>query len=525
MAIAQYWRRPAFLAALAWLTALPLLSPETPPLVDLPGHLGRYRIQLDVDTSANLQQFFAFEWGLIANLGVDLLIIPLAPVVGLETAVKLIVLAIPPLTTAGILWMAHEAHREVPPTALLAIPFTYSFPFNFGFINFALAIALAFLAFGYWLRLSRQGRVRLQIALFVPLSCLVWVSHAFGWGVLGVLVWGSEFALAREHGRTIIQSVFDATLRCAPVATPMLLMALWRAGDAEGVSTGFFQFDLKLFALVAALRDRWLLWDAFSIAVPLVLLAAPSFDRRFSYVPTLAIPALLLAALVLLLPAKLFGSAYADSRLAPVAMMVALAAIRLSPAVGKKFASGLAVLGCLFIAARLTGNYISMWQARSEARNHLAVLEALPMGSRVLFLVEQDCGLSWALPRNSHLGSFVIARRHGFSNDQWDLAGSQLMHVIYDAAADYRSDPSQFFIPDRCSGATQSTLVRYAGGGLSHIPTIEFALARLPREAFDYVWVIASSTPVVEPHPELALQRQTSSSVLFKVKKVDRPDI
>ena len=66
--------------------ALPLLWPDVPPLLDLPGHMGRYRVQLDLATSPDLQQYFGFHWQVIGNLGVDLLVELLAPLIGLETA-------------------------------------------------------------------------------------------------------------------------------------------------------------------------------------------------------------------------------------------------------------------------------------------------------------------------------------------------------------------------------------------------------------------------------------------------------
>ena len=74
------------------------------PLVDLFGHMGRYRVELDLTHSPWLQRYFDYHWAAIGNLGVDLLVIPLGKLIGLEPAVKLIVLAIPPLTAAGFLW-------------------------------------------------------------------------------------------------------------------------------------------------------------------------------------------------------------------------------------------------------------------------------------------------------------------------------------------------------------------------------------------------------------------------------------
>src|SRR5687768_12926242 len=145
-----WWEHPALLVSLVLASILPLLWPDVPPLLDLPGHMGRYRIQLDIDESTALQQYYGFHWALIGNLGVDLLIELLSPVIGLEPAVKLIVLTVPPLTAGGLLWVAYEVHGRIPPTALFALPFAYNFPFLFGFLNFALSMALALMAFALW---------------------------------------------------------------------------------------------------------------------------------------------------------------------------------------------------------------------------------------------------------------------------------------------------------------------------------------------------------------------------------------
>ena len=52
-----FWEHPAMLAAFVVASALPLLWPDVPPLLDLPGHMGRYRVQLelaDSPTSSNI---------------------------------------------------------------------------------------------------------------------------------------------------------------------------------------------------------------------------------------------------------------------------------------------------------------------------------------------------------------------------------------------------------------------------------------------------------------------------------------
>ena len=117
--------RRAAAALVVALAAVPLVYPPIPPLVDLFGHMGRYRVQLDIGRSPWLHLYYGFHWAAIGNLGVDLLVMPLGRLIGLEPAVKLIVMAIPPLTVFGFLWVAREVHGRVPPTALFALPLPF----------------------------------------------------------------------------------------------------------------------------------------------------------------------------------------------------------------------------------------------------------------------------------------------------------------------------------------------------------------------------------------------------------------
>src|ERR1044072_5897083 len=231
----QWWEKRWTVAALMPLSIFPLLWPDVPPLLDLPGHMGRYRVQLDLAASPDLQQYFGFHWQVIGNLGVDLLVQLLAPLIGLEPAVKLIVCAIPALTVGGMLWVAREVHGRIPPTALFAFPLAY---------NFALSMALTFMAFALWLRLARLGRLRLRAALFVPISVTLWVVHAFGWGTLGVLAFSAELVRQHDKGHNILVAAMRAGIQCLSLVPPVALMLLWRS-EAAGITTDWFHWGAQ----------------------------------------------------------------------------------------------------------------------------------------------------------------------------------------------------------------------------------------------------------------------------------------
>ena len=499
-----WWETRPFVAALILLSAVPLVYPSIPPLVDLLGHMGRYRVQVDLGSSPWLQQYYDFRWAAIGNLGVDLLVMPLSKLFGLELAVKLIVLAIPPLTVAGFLWVAREVHGRLPPTALFALPFAYSHPLMFGFVNYALSIALAFLAFGLWLRLARLGRLRLRAMLFVPISLLVFFAHTFGWGVLGLLCFSAEAVRQHDSGKPWLRSGFNAAAHASVMALPLLVMLGWRSEAHGGKTAHWFEFALKFDWVLLTLRDRWKWFDIGSLMIALAVILVAIRLKALTFSRNLAFSALVLLAGFLLLPYMIFGSAYADMRLFPYLLAVALLAIRFHDKVDLPTARVLALLGLLFFAGRLGGNTVSLAIAAQDQRAKLAALDQVPMGARVVTLVGDGCAKGWELPRNTHLGAMVIVRRHGFSNDQWVTEGVNLLRLRYREAGVFGSDPSQIVRNRLCNGRTGWN--------------VDTALRALPRDRFDFVWLVGTEAP--DPRRTAGLQPvwRGGGTILYRVK-------
>ena len=467
---------------LALAAMLPLLWPTIPPLVDLPGHMGRYRVQLDYATSAVLRDYYSFHWSLIGNLGVDLLIIPMSKIFGLELATKLIVMSIPALTVAGLLWIAREVHGNVPPTALFALPLAYGHPFIFGFVNFALAMALALLAFALWLRLARLGHLRLRAILFLFIGPLLWVTHTFGWGTLGVLAFSAELIRQHDRGGSWPRAIFWTGIHCLSLAPPILLMILWRSGHVGGQTADWFNWAAKSQWLMMTLRDRWMSWDVAAVVLLMLLPVAAVLYRGLELSRNLAASAAFLVITFILLPRIVFGSAYADMRLTPFMLAIAVIAIRPLPAANPRVLSALALAGLAFFAARVGGNTYSFTKTAQAQNRALIALDHLPTGARLVSFVGHQCALQWRLNPNWHLPAIATVRKLAYANDQWDMAGAQLMRPMKTDAGHFRHDPSQVVIAGRCRDKWRS---------------LDWSLAALPRNAFDYIWLI--EPPAFDP--------------------------
>jgi len=474
--VRPWWESRLCLALVVVATMLPLLYPPVPPLVDLFGHMGRYRVELDLGHSPWLKQYYDYHWAAIGNLGVDLLVIPLGELFGLEPAVKLIVLAIPPLTAAGFLWVAREVHGRIPPTAFVALPFIYGYPFLFGFVNFALSVALAFLAFGLWLRLGRLGRTVLRGWLFVPISLVVFFAHTYGWGLLGLMCFSADAVRLHDRGRSWWRAGIEAALHTSVMALPVIIMLIWRSETHGGQTIDWFDWKIKWHWIYSALRDRWKWFDIGSLVAAGLVFLYSLVSRKLTLSRNLAFSAIVLAVSFAVIPRIVFGSAYADMRLVPYLIAVALLAIRFRGAPDRRTAQVLAVIGLLFFATRTAANTISLGMAGADQRAKLHAIDVMPQGARVITLTGMPCAEYWPLLRNSHLGAMVIVRRDGFSNDQWLLEGVNLLDLKYRAAGYFAADPSQLVRPNRCLDFLHRM--------------VDQSLGALPRDDFDYVWLI-----------------------------------
>ncbi|MBU6207539.1 MAG: hypothetical protein KGQ42_07625, partial [Alphaproteobacteria bacterium] len=317
----HWWDTRMGMALLLLLAALPLLWPPVPPLVDLPGHLGQYTLMLANGHDPALARYYSFHWRLIGNLGVEGLVWALGPLIGLEPAVKLIILLIPVLTVAGIMAVARSLYGRVPPVTLFALPFAYSFVFQYGFVNYCLAQALALLLFAVWLRTSRDGvRWPQQLAL-VPLDLLLWLVHMQGWLLLGMMIFSASVVQARQAGAGWGAALIKALIACLPLALPVFVMLYFiLVGHGNAPPFGWFNMPVKLLFVLLALLDHWQMFDVLCMALVLALLLIARRIPGLRFNPLALSIAAACAFAVIILPFGAMSGANVDTRFIPVTL-------------------------------------------------------------------------------------------------------------------------------------------------------------------------------------------------------------
>lgn len=475
-------RFPRAAVPLSLLAALPFLVARYPQMTDFPSHLARYRVMLDGGRDAFLARFYEFEWIFAGNLGADLLMVPLGRLIGLEPAAWLIGAIIPALTVLAICTVEWVLRGRLGMGSMLALATVWSPALMMGFYNFCLSLALALLAFAAWVRLAHWPR---RWLLFLPVGLTVWLCHASGWGVLGVLVFGYEWH--RRKGPAAVAATWPLLL---PLGAQFFIEGARGALDfgshVAAYKAGIWIQGLRGYSLVADL-----LTPAVIVAAILMALVARRIDGRLGWA------ALILAVLSLAMPRHFGGGDYADYRLIAAALMVGAMAIDWPARPAWLIAASLPFIARLAVTT-------AAWQSASaDTARILSVVDHLPQGARVAgaVLIERK---RWHLDPLEHVTSYATVRRSALVNSHFAIAGVHMLHL---------RDPA----------------LRALGHGFTdpshrvfHSPGEPVDLSRFaPAQYADYLWYVGDVEPTRLPQGARVIYRAKGTLLARLAKSSD----
>ena len=326
-------RRSALFVAIFLVAALPALAAPVLPMIDYYSHVARYFVLAHVDSDPYLARYYAPRWGILPNIGLDVLGVGLMRQAPPLTAAKVIVLGIFTVQYWGILAFNRQLNgRASLVTAILAAPLLYSFILGWGFANFLLGLGLVFWGAAWWL----AQRKRLLLA--VPVACVfavaIFLTHGVAFALYGLLLGGLElgtfFASKPRSLPDLVRSM--SALAVQAIAPAVLFLASPTSKAAEGVTNADEAirrladagrlahriqelFVYRLTSIVRVSESPSLVLDALTFAIVAGLLALLAARGRLRLPPEVW-PAIAMALLlVMVMPPALFGVGYIADRM------------------------------------------------------------------------------------------------------------------------------------------------------------------------------------------------------------------
>ncbi len=324
---------------------LPMVLTDVPPLDDYPNHLARLMVLADNGADPILRKFFQPHWGIIPDLGIDLLGTPMLWVLPVHVAGRILLSIALLLPVFGTLAYSRALFGRLTWWSLGCVLVAYNATFMQGFMNFMIGTGLALLLAAAWLQ-WRESAPRRTLAIAIPGALVLFFCHLMGLLFYVLLIGASELAqvpaLLRSPRRFVARVLFAVPILAAPTV-------LYVSSELRAMAevTTYLPLGEKLSNLLVPFTNYSLPLDiatAALIAGGLLLFAA---SRHLRMPARSAWALVLIAAMYAVTPSGYKGTYNLDQRFViyfGFLMFGAVEPVGLSLRTGKLIMAGLAAL-------------------------------------------------------------------------------------------------------------------------------------------------------------------------------------
>jgi hypothetical protein len=471
----------------------PVLFVRIPAMIDYVNHLARMHLLVDA-AAGRLNPAYVIDWRLYPNLAVDIIVPWLARLFAVETATRIFLIASQTLVVTGAIALEIAVRGRHQLSGFAALIALYSLPFVWGLLNFEFGCGMALWAIAIWIRYRDQpGPARMVIhTVFV---ILLFVSHLFALGIYGLAIGcyeASRIAGYRQAARTF-----------ALMAFPVVMLYLYLIWSAGAVGKPVFDWWL-IFKLVWPLRVMNGYNVFLSIALALTIAALLVF-LGYNRVFRLTRPAILIGSgflvAYLLMPTRLFDSAYSEVRLIPAIMAILPAFLTVRwPSRSVQLLTALVAVTIILINV---ASVESVWSAyRSDYAAIIDSFRLLPPGSTILIARSDDSESGTDAPM-FYAPTLAVHYATAFVPSLYDISGP-----IKKAASKSRFEieDSRDYLPTPISQLNGAS----TGGAVP-------AHVRGWRTYYDYLYIIGEQTADIPNH--LTSMMQSRRFTLYAIDK------
>lgn len=410
---------------LVGLTLSPLLWTRIPALVDYPNHLARMWILVHGSDIPALAANYVAHWRLLPDLAMDLVVPPLAHLIGVELAGRTFIALTMLLLVAGTMTLHRVLHGRIGLWPLCSLLFVYNAVLYWGFLNCLFGMGIGLFLFTAWIA-TRAWPTLWRIPIFAAAASVLFCLHLFAFGFYGLLVASYEVGTV-WRARPFSIAGFAALCRAALQFAPGLLLWWASLGNGGPSLTLYGPLAAKAYAVLAptTFGTQPLLFDRTLLVFVAVFWLAARRDRSLKLVPAMQAPLIAVLAASLLMPHWVSGSALADIRLPAILPFLLIAATRLD-APKRRLVVPFVVAAGVFLALRV-------WTVSETWRDYdvqfaefRAAAQAIAPGSRLLVVAaplpetrSSLAGLPRVLARSAdenftHLAALAVIDRSAF---------------------------------------------------------------------------------------------------------------
>lgn len=411
----------AVVALASAISLLPFWLVDTLPGLDHPAHFARMRILTDALAGRPISPFWQVDFHLVPNLAIDLVVPPLALLLGVDLALRIVVSIIAVLPIFGAILLQRALFGRVGASVVLATAIVFNWPLAFAFYNAAAGAGLMLVALAVWIRMAdRRGPRRLVMTL---LTSLLWICHALPFLVLGMAIGLYELSVAIRTRDIAPKRLAARALEIlAPFLPGLVAFALtYRIPAAAPVD--FLPIMVRLGFLFGPVDDgtfssSLMVRVSLAVAVGIGLLSrviVPHPDARWIVV--------VLIVLALVSPINAGNGAFVPLRLIAILWfcVAGITQFRGSPRV----AAGVLAFGLAVATAQswlVGGRWLAEQEELASFRRTIAAV--VPPGSRILPVQPND---STKALRQSHWIDYSVVDIDAYSPTFFALPGLQII--------------------------------------------------------------------------------------------------
>lgn len=412
----------ATLILLTIIFAAPLWWVQTPDMPDYPAHLAGFQL---IAGGAAHSPFYAVRWQLLPNLASDILVPPLAHVVGIEAAVKLFLTATVAMWVSGAALIQRALTGRIGAASLAGALFATNANFTWGFLNYTFSAGLAFMIFAAWVALAKR-RTPVTIAGFAVATFALYVCHLFAACVLAALIGLFELSAVLQARAFAPKQLIHRAAEIAGVFLPVgIAFLFFKSAGSKGGGIEFNYGD--------TIGDRFgsaAQW-AFSEPAYLVigglaiLIFAGLLYGKIRLHPTMKLTVIGIAAVTLIAPEWALGGWGIDLRFPAVLGVITFAGLELRTS---KWLTASVAAGVVLLAAANAASLLVDWTAHDkQMKEFRTALKELPHGVKIFTVLDGDSLEDLSDPPYWHMAEFAITDRGGFTPLMFATKGQ---HII-----------------------------------------------------------------------------------------------